>query len=392
MALIFDGRYTARLEHPLVLFLIGMRLNKLILANKWLPVLLAMPRMLKELQQRPDAGLLSHRTFLSGRTILVLQYWESFEKLVAYAHATDASHFPAWAAFNREVGKTGTVGIWHQTYAVEPGKYETVYADMPRFGLASAAQHVPAVGGLSAAKGRMTPDLPPRGPKGRVSRKAVLAHGAQKPRRDIMADFFREVDEDVRRDQLLDIWKRYQNWIIGAAVLVVIGTGGWRFFDYQRLKSAEAAGGRYAAAEQLLSAGKNSEAAAAFAAVAADAPAGYATLAQLARADALAAQDPKAGAAAYDEVAANGTVDPAYQEVARLRGAYLRVDSDDPKAFEQHYAAYAGPDCPIAMPIVNFWRWPIRAAEILAPPRIGSNSPRPIRPRRQPCARALTHS
>ncbi len=105
-------------------------------------------------------------------------------------------------------------------------------------------------------------------------------------------------------------------------------------------------GTRFAAAEQLLSSGKNAEAAAAFAAVAADAPAGYATLAQLARANALAAQDPKAGATAYDEVAANGAVDPAYQEIARLRGAYLRVDSDDPKAFEQRYASYAGPDSP----------------------------------------------
>src|ERR1700722_14102102 len=161
-----------------------------------------------------------------------------------------------------------------------------------------------------------------------------------------MADFFREVDEDVRRDQLIDIWKRYQNWIIGAAILVVLGTGGWRFYDYQRLKGAEAAGGRYAAAEQLLSAGKNAEAAAAFAAVAKAAPVGYATLAQLSRADALAGQDPKAGIAAYDEVAANAAVDPAYQVVARMRGAYLRVDSDDPKAFEQRYAAYAGPDSP----------------------------------------------
>jgi hypothetical protein len=164
MALIFDGRYTARLERPLVLFLIGMRFNKLILVNKWLPVFLAMPHMLKELGQHPEAGMLSQRTFLSGRTVLVLQYWESFEKLVAYAHATDGAHFPAWSAFNREVGKTGTVGIWHETYAIEPGKYETVYANMPRFGLASAAQHVPATGGLSAAQGRMATNPPPSGP------------------------------------------------------------------------------------------------------------------------------------------------------------------------------------------------------------------------------------
>jgi hypothetical protein len=164
MALIFDGRYTARVEKPLVLFLIGMRFNKLILAHKWLPVFLAMPRMLRELEQNPDAGLLSHRSYLSGRVIMVQQYWESFEKLVAYAHAPEETHFPAWRAFNREVGKSGTVGIWHETYAVEPGKYETVYANMPRFGLASAAQHLPAVGGLSSAAERMEPDPPPLAP------------------------------------------------------------------------------------------------------------------------------------------------------------------------------------------------------------------------------------
>jgi hypothetical protein len=82
-------------------------------------VFLAMPRMLKELRQHPEAGLLSQRSFVSGRVILAQQYWESFEKLLAYAHATDASHFPAWVAFNREIGKSGTVGIWHETYAHE---------------------------------------------------------------------------------------------------------------------------------------------------------------------------------------------------------------------------------------------------------------------------------
>jgi hypothetical protein len=159
-----------------------------------------------------------------------------------------------------------------------------------------------------------------------------------------MADFFREVDEDVRRDQLVEIWNRYQIWIIAAAVLIVVGTGAWRLYEYERVKAAEAAGARYAAAEQLLTAGKNAEAAAAFAAIAKDAPRGYATLAELARADALAAKDPKAAAGAYDEAAANPAVDPAFQDVARLRGAYLRVDFEDPKAFEQRYAAYAGPD------------------------------------------------
>ncbi|MGP8232964.1 MAG: DUF4188 domain-containing protein [Methylovirgula sp.] len=155
MASIYAGRYTARANRSLVLFLIGMRFNKLILPHKWLPVFLAMPRMLAELRRRPEAGLLSSRSYFSGRVILVQQYWESFDKLVAYAHAADEAHFPAWVAFNRTVGKDGSVGIWHETYLVEPGKCESVYVNMPQFGLAAAAAHVPAEGTLAGAKSRM---------------------------------------------------------------------------------------------------------------------------------------------------------------------------------------------------------------------------------------------
>jgi hypothetical protein len=155
MASISTGRYTARTDRPRVLFLIGMRFNKLILPHKWLPVLLAMPRMLKELECRPEAGLLSHRSYFSGRVVMVQQYWESFDKLIAYAHATEMAHFPAWTTFNRAVGKDGTVGIWHETYLIEPEKYECVYVNMPRFGLAAAAVHVPAEGTLAAARSRM---------------------------------------------------------------------------------------------------------------------------------------------------------------------------------------------------------------------------------------------
>jgi hypothetical protein len=161
-----------------------------------------------------------------------------------------------------------------------------------------------------------------------------------------MADFFREVDEDYRRDQLVRLWKQYQNWIIAGVLLIVVATGAWRVYDYFRLKAAEAAGVRYAAAEELVTDGKTADAVKAFDAVAKNGPKGYALLARLSAANALAVKDPKAAAAAYDGIASDPSVDPAYQNVARLRGAYLRVDSEDPKAFEQHYGTYAGPDTP----------------------------------------------
>jgi len=77
---------------------------------------------------------------------------ESFDKLLAYAHDRSGQHFPAWGAFQPRDRQDGTVGIWHETYLVEPGKSECVYANMPLFGLAAATQHVKAEGRLAAAK------------------------------------------------------------------------------------------------------------------------------------------------------------------------------------------------------------------------------------------------
>ncbi len=155
MVQVYSGRYTAQTDKPLVLFLIGMRLNKLWAVHKWLPVLLAMPRMLAELGGKPEAGLLSYRLYLSGRVLMVQQYWASFDQLIAYAHEPSAEHFPVWAAFNRAVGQRGVVGIWHETYCIEPGKFETIYVNMPIFGVSAATSHVRAEGGLSKAKDRL---------------------------------------------------------------------------------------------------------------------------------------------------------------------------------------------------------------------------------------------
>jgi hypothetical protein len=156
MSKIFDGRYSAQTDKPLVLFIIGMRINQLWNLPKWLPVATAMPRMLGELARRPDSGFLGVRSYLSGRVIMNIQYWRSFDELLAYAHNKTSEHFPAWAAFNRSVGGNGSVGIWHETYLIEPGKFECIYANMPLFGLAAATKHVKAEGRLAGAKDRMT--------------------------------------------------------------------------------------------------------------------------------------------------------------------------------------------------------------------------------------------
>jgi hypothetical protein len=79
-----------------------------------------------------------------------------------------------------------------------------------------------------------------------------------------MSDIFREVDEDVRRDQAAQIWARYQNLFIGLAVLVIAATAGWRFYDHYRTKQSEEAGAKYEAALALARDGKAAEAEGAF--------------------------------------------------------------------------------------------------------------------------------
>lgn len=155
MAAIHPGRFTAQIEGDFVVFLIGMRINRLLLVHKWIPVTVAMPRMLRELMRQPELGLLHAQAFLSGRTLLTLQYWRSFEHLHAYAHARDKEHLPAWAAFNRKVGGNGSVGVFHETYEVKAGHYEAVYVNTPRTGLAVAGEMLPATGRLESAMSRM---------------------------------------------------------------------------------------------------------------------------------------------------------------------------------------------------------------------------------------------
>ena len=131
---IIPRRMTARLEGNFCVFLIGMRINRPWKIHRWWPVLTAMPRMLAELKRQPELGFLGGDSWL-GRTGLMLQYWRSFEALTRYARDPDLAHLPAWKRFRENVGDSGDVGIWHETYLVEDGKYETIYHNMPPFGL-----------------------------------------------------------------------------------------------------------------------------------------------------------------------------------------------------------------------------------------------------------------
>ena len=151
---IIEERRTAMTDEPFVVFLIGMRVNKPLKVHRWLPVAMAMGRMIRELSQTKNSDLMNVESW-GGRTSIMVQYWRSFEALERYAKNENMQHRPAWADFNRKVNSNGDVGIWHETYAVSPGQFEVVYNNMPLFGLAKATSSMPATGKMRDATSRL---------------------------------------------------------------------------------------------------------------------------------------------------------------------------------------------------------------------------------------------
>ncbi len=161
MSTVFNGRYTAEMDGDFVVFNIGMRINRVTALRKWVPVARAMQPMLETLYRHPELGFLGGQTFLYWRGVALVQYWRSFADLEHFARDPAFTHLGAWKQFNQAVGGDGSVGIWHETYLVRAGQYESVYGNMPRFGLAAAAGHVPAVGARATARLRLTRQEPP---------------------------------------------------------------------------------------------------------------------------------------------------------------------------------------------------------------------------------------
>jgi Domain of unknown function (DUF4188) len=141
--MVVANRVTHQYDGEIVVFLIGMTINKPWRPDRWLPVFRAMPRMLRELGAAEESGLLGHRLMFEGRNPTVVQYWSSLDKLYDYASAADAEHWPAWKAFNRRALRAAdAVGIWHETYL---SRYtETIYVNTPTMGLARFTEVLPA--------------------------------------------------------------------------------------------------------------------------------------------------------------------------------------------------------------------------------------------------------
>jgi Domain of unknown function (DUF4188) len=157
MSKVVPGRFSAEIEESFVVFLIGMRVNNIWAVNKWVPTAQAMGPMLNALDRYPEKGFLGKETFfrLSPIEVVLITYWKSFEHLEYFARNADDPHLEPWRAFNKSIGNDGSVGIWHETYLVGAGQSESIYVNMPIFGLAAATHHVPSSGKKETARRRL---------------------------------------------------------------------------------------------------------------------------------------------------------------------------------------------------------------------------------------------
>jgi hypothetical protein len=159
-----------------------------------------------------------------------------------------------------------------------------------------------------------------------------------------VSDIFREIDEEVRREQFIKLWERYGVLIVAACVLLVAAVVGWRVYEWQQNHKAAEAGAKFEAAVALASQGKTKEAGEAFGQLAADGTASYRMLAKFREAAEQANHDPKAAIAAYDQLAADSSIGKMFQDLAALRAGTLLVDTASYGDIKQRLEPLTAPD------------------------------------------------
>ena len=168
---------------------------------------------------------------------------------------------------------------------------------------------------------------------------------------------FREVDEEIRHEQLTKLWEKYGVYVISACVGVVVAVGGIKGWQAYQASVAEDAGAEYITAIEHLSKNEADEAQKVFSALASGGPAGYAALAKFQTAAALVKAGDKTGAVkAFDGLTKDSGVNPMLRDLARVKAGLIAVDSETVEAIEARVGSLNTRDNP----------WRNAAREIIA--------------------------
>ena len=155
--------------------------------------------------------------------------------------------------------------------------------------------------------------------------------------------FIREVEEELRSDQLKNFWDRYKYFVIGGAIAIVVGTAGYRYWQYHTQSVAAASGDRFLEAVELSGDDKHDEAIAKLETLAKDGSGQYPALSKLRLAGELAAKgDAEKAIAAFDAIANDSGFDQTLRDIAKVRAGLLLVDHGTPDQVADRLEAMAG--------------------------------------------------
>ena len=140
--------------------------------------------------------------------------------------------------------------------------------------------------------------------------------------------FIREVNEELRSEQISRVWRAYRPFIIAGAALIVLGTAGYRGYEYWHSNNASQYGDQFLAALNLAKQNKTDEAIAALEKLEKDGSGAYPVLARMRAATLLSQKGDAAGAVkAFQQVAADSAIPAVLRDIAKMRAAYLMVDT-----------------------------------------------------------------
>lgn len=145
--------------------------------------------------------------------------------------------------------------------------------------------------------------------------------------------FLREVDEELRRDQLAGFWERYGRIVLVAIVAGLVVYGGYLFWQDRQQKAAGVEGEKLQTAYDDLAANRTAQATAPLAELADSRNPAVRALALFTQADVdLQKNDDRAAAAKFAAVANDASLAQPFRDLALVRQTAAEYDGMQPQA------------------------------------------------------------
>ncbi len=151
-----EQRMTAEVEGEFLVFVVELRIHQWWRFRKWYPAVRAMTKMLVELLEKPEFGLMHYEYWFVFRRQVFLMYWRSYEHMHDWVLNKDATHIAGWKMLNRLMKDYPKVlGFWHESFIVQTNQYESFYRNVPTVGLGKAGSLMPVIGRMPTAAARL---------------------------------------------------------------------------------------------------------------------------------------------------------------------------------------------------------------------------------------------